>query len=113
MFHLAEREHEQQQDQRHGDGNGPIAVVLDAGGIANGNDGRTGDGDINIRQSLHRMLCDAVDFADQHAVVRRFHRTVWRGHHRNGELLARRENITVVDLNRHGRLTSLQPVDDW
>ena len=112
VFHLAEREHEQQQDQRHRDRDGPIAVVLDAGGITDGNDRRTGNGDIHFWQRLHRMLRDAVDLADQHAVIRRFHRAVWRGHHRNGKLLARREDIAVVDLNRHRRLTGLQPVDD-
>ena len=105
-----EREHQQQHNQRHGDRDGQPTVFLYLTGITHGYHRRTRDGNVNAGHRLHGLLCDAVDIIHQQVVVRRLHRTVWRRQHGNGIFLSRCEDIPVVHLERHGRLSGLQPV---
>ena len=105
-----EREHQQQQNQRHGDRDGQPTVFLNLTGIAHGYHRRSCDGNFHAGHRLHGLLCDAVDIIHQQVVVRRLHRTIWRRQHGNGIFLSWREDIPIVHFKRHGRLPGLQTV---
>ena len=76
VLHLPERKDQQCEDQRDGDGDGPMAVALNLIGIADSDDWCSRDGNIDVRNSLHGLVDDTIHIFHQQAVVSRLHSTI-------------------------------------